>query len=251
MIFICGVCIDSVVVVIVYCRCGLYFFFSSRRRHTRCALVTGVQTCALPIFGSFNFTVSATDSSTGAGPYGQPQAYTLTIASAAPVASPVSATVAYGSGANPITLNISGGTSDSVAVATPPTHGTALASGTTITYQPSAGYTGADSFTYTASNTAGTSAPATVSITVSAPTLSLSPAAGALTANYGVAYSQVFAASGGAAPYSYTLTGTLPAGLSFDIASGTLSGVPAEQGSFPISVVATDSSTGAGAPYSI
>src|SRR3546814_10577909 len=31
--------------------CVLYvlFFFSSRRRHTRCALVTGVQTCALPI----------------------------------------------------------------------------------------------------------------------------------------------------------------------------------------------------------
>src|SRR3546814_7443611 len=29
--------------------CRLFFFFSSRRRHTRCALVTGVQTCALPI----------------------------------------------------------------------------------------------------------------------------------------------------------------------------------------------------------
>src|SRR3546814_7507289 len=30
--------------------CGfVFFFFSSRRRHTRCALVTGVQTCALPI----------------------------------------------------------------------------------------------------------------------------------------------------------------------------------------------------------
>src|SRR3546814_13346801 len=29
----------------------MFFFFSSRRRHTRCALVTGVQTCALPIFG--------------------------------------------------------------------------------------------------------------------------------------------------------------------------------------------------------
>src|SRR3546814_1023889 len=28
------------------------FFFSSRRRHTRCALVTGVQTCALPIYAS-------------------------------------------------------------------------------------------------------------------------------------------------------------------------------------------------------
>src|SRR3546814_14633936 len=31
----------------VFC---VFFFFSSRRRHTRCALVTGVQTCALPIF---------------------------------------------------------------------------------------------------------------------------------------------------------------------------------------------------------
>src|SRR3546814_5789847 len=31
----------------MYC---MYFVFSSRRRHTRCALVTGVQTCALPIF---------------------------------------------------------------------------------------------------------------------------------------------------------------------------------------------------------
>src|SRR3546814_11828933 len=31
-----------------------YFFFSSRRRHTRCALVTGVQTCALPILSKFD-----------------------------------------------------------------------------------------------------------------------------------------------------------------------------------------------------
>src|SRR3546814_9379900 len=31
------------------CSSAGLFFFSSRRRHTRCALVTGVQTCALPI----------------------------------------------------------------------------------------------------------------------------------------------------------------------------------------------------------
>src|SRR3546814_5674621 len=31
---------------------SIFFFFSSRRRHTRCALVTGVQTCALPISAS-------------------------------------------------------------------------------------------------------------------------------------------------------------------------------------------------------
>src|SRR3546814_8749332 len=43
-------------VVIVFCAFVslffffvVFFFFSSRRRHTRCALVTGVQTCALPI----------------------------------------------------------------------------------------------------------------------------------------------------------------------------------------------------------
>src|SRR3546814_10847212 len=36
----------------------MFFFFSSRRRHTRCALVTGVQTCALPIsLGSLPLTV--------------------------------------------------------------------------------------------------------------------------------------------------------------------------------------------------
>src|SRR3546814_10781420 len=37
------------------CAC-LFFFFSSRRRHTRCALVTGVQTCALPICIRFSMT---------------------------------------------------------------------------------------------------------------------------------------------------------------------------------------------------
>src|SRR3546814_17731625 len=37
---LCVVCLFS---------CGGVVFFSSRRRHTRCALVTGVQTCALPI----------------------------------------------------------------------------------------------------------------------------------------------------------------------------------------------------------
>src|SRR3546814_3915191 len=33
----------------IVCFVVVLFFFSSRRRHTRCALVTGVQTCALPI----------------------------------------------------------------------------------------------------------------------------------------------------------------------------------------------------------
>src|SRR3546814_3586124 len=45
-----SLCMDmycgSVVAVFLW----FLFFFSSRRRHTRCALVTGVQTCALPIY---------------------------------------------------------------------------------------------------------------------------------------------------------------------------------------------------------
>src|SRR3546814_5762248 len=45
------------------------FFFSSRRRHTRCALVTGVQTCALPISRSDvpRFTVPASYATQGGG----------------------------------------------------------------------------------------------------------------------------------------------------------------------------------------
>src|SRR3546814_2205634 len=34
---------------VLLCMISGVFFFSSRRRHTSCALVTGVQTCALPI----------------------------------------------------------------------------------------------------------------------------------------------------------------------------------------------------------
>src|SRR3546814_3350625 len=50
--FVC--CIGSIILSV--CLCGFFvlyfFFFSSRRRHTICALVTGVQTCALPIWNS-------------------------------------------------------------------------------------------------------------------------------------------------------------------------------------------------------
>src|SRR3546814_5000842 len=41
--------INEYFVVLFFVLLYFIFFFSSRRRHTRCALVTGVQTCALPI----------------------------------------------------------------------------------------------------------------------------------------------------------------------------------------------------------
>src|SRR3546814_3423743 len=46
-------------IIIVISHAHWYFFFSSRRRHTRCALVTVVQTCALPIY-SFELARAAT-----------------------------------------------------------------------------------------------------------------------------------------------------------------------------------------------
>src|SRR3546814_11647671 len=47
------------------CVCLCLFFFSRRRRHTSCALVTGVQTCALPISGRPRPAARRTRSRTG------------------------------------------------------------------------------------------------------------------------------------------------------------------------------------------
>ena len=164
------------------------------------------------------------------------------------VIGPTNATVAYGSSANPITLNISGDVPTSVAVASAPAHGTATASGINITYTPTAGYSGPDSFTYTATNGSDTSAPATVSLSVSPPTQTITPSA-SWTATSGQPYSQTLSWNGGTAPYAnYTATG-LPAGLSVTTTatnSLTISGTPTQAGSFSVVVSATDSSTGAG-----
>jgi hypothetical protein len=159
-----------------------------------------------------------------------------------------SATVAYDSSSNGITLNLSGGAPTSVAVATVAAHGTATASGTTISYTPTTGFFGTDSFTYTATNGAGTSAPAIVSITVSAPTIMVSPAT--LTAGtVGSAYSQSLTASGGQAPYSFALaTGALPGGLSL-ASNGAITGTPTAAGTFTFTVSGTDSSTATHASF--
>lgn len=114
--------------------------------------------------GSYPITVTATDSSTSH--FNAARSYTLVVNPAAPVANAVSATVAYNSAANAIALSITGGAATSVAVASAADHGTATASGTSISYTPTTGYSGTDSFTYTATNGGGTSAAATVNITV-------------------------------------------------------------------------------------
>jgi hypothetical protein len=97
--------------------------------------------------------------------------YTITVTRAIdpPTAGPVSLSVVYNASGTPVPLALSGGAAASVAVASAPSHGTATVSGTAITYTPATGYFGGDSFTYTASNVSGTSAPATVTVTVAPP----------------------------------------------------------------------------------
>jgi hypothetical protein len=164
------------------------------------------------------------------------------------VAGAASATVAYDSSANPITLNLSGGVPASVAVALAASHGTVTAAGTAITYTPTTGFFGSDSFTYTATNAAGTSTPATVSIAVSAPTITIAPAT--LTAgSLGASYSQSLTATGGQGPYSFALaSGALPGGLVLNNL-GSITGTPTAVGTFTFTVSGTDSSTATRASF--
>ncbi len=191
--------------------------------------------------GTFNVTITATDGSTGAGPFTGSSAYSLAVNVQPPIAGNVAATVAANSSANPIALAITGGAPASVAVATGAGHGTAIASGTSITYTPTPGYSGSDSFTYTATNASGTSAPATVSMTITAPNLIFSPPSGALPAGIvTTAYSETITASGGTSPYNYSATGTLPAGLALNHATGAITGTPTTPGNYSFSMTATD-----------
>lgn len=66
------------------------------------------------------------------------------------------------------------------------------------------------------------------------------PAVRARLGEVGRPFRAALAATGGTQPYTWALTGSLPAGLTFDAASGVLSGVPEEALSTPLSIVVTD-----------
>ncbi|MBN9221586.1 MAG: Ig-like domain repeat protein [Mesorhizobium sp.] len=91
-----------------------------------------------------------------------------------------------------------------------------------------------------------------LTLSIAAPTIGLSPAAGSLPGGtVGTGYSQSFTANGGTSGYGYASTsGTLPPGLT--LAGNTLAGTPTATGTFDFDITATDSSTaGSGGPYTV
>jgi len=191
------------------------------------------------------YTVTVTDA-TGAT---ATSTFTLAVAAQLTAASK-SVTAAYNANGTTSTAidlggSISGGTATSVTVVTQPSHGNVASSGVVVTYLPTEGYHGSDSFTYTATGGGQTSSSATVSITVSSPTITVTPTALPGTA-IGASYLQPLLASGGASPYAFAATvasGALPAGLSLS-STGVISGTPTAACTCTLTVSGTDSSTG-------
>ena len=143
----------------------------------------------------------------------------------------------------PLALSSSGGTApytyqiDSGALPS----GMSLSSSGVIAGTPTAP-PGVYSFDVRSTDASGCSAVKSLSITVTCPTLSISPGTTPTARQY-EAYSELLSASGGTAPYQWSLvSGALPAGLSLN-SNGQITGVPTSvQGAFQFTVQASDSS---------
>ncbi|PPU58862.1 hemagglutinin [Xanthomonas codiaei] len=194
--------------------------------------------------GAFNFTVTATDS--GAPTSGN-RAYTLTVAGPT-VTLPATALPAgtagqaYASAINPATGGIAPYTYAVTAGALPAgitfAASTGALSGTTTSV-------GTFNFSVTATDsTSGTPSQATrgYTLSIAAPQITVAPTT-LPGATRGTAYSQALSASGGTAPYTYSISaGALPAGLTL-ASNGTLSGTATVEGTFNVTVEATDANS--------
>ncbi|WP_282268216.1 fibronectin type III domain-containing protein [Stenotrophomonas sp. PS02298] len=160
-------------------------------------------------------------------------------------AHPVTQNVAYGTAAE-ITLSVTG-TYQAVSVFVNPGNGSVSVRGTRLTYTPTLGYVGPDSFTYEVMD-GYSSATATVNVMVGPPSLSMD--SGVADAVASSVYQHQLVTRGGIEGYSYVVTsGSLPAGVKLSN-EGLLSGTPTQTGSFTFTVSSTDSSYGAG-PFTV
>jgi len=103
-----------------------------------------------------------------------------------------------------------------------------------ITLSPGAGISGSSTLTFTASNSlTGNTATGNLDVTVQAATGPAFTSSAAVSATAGVALNHTITTD---APSTYAATTSVPAGLTFDSATGVLSGIPRSAGSFPITI---------------
>jgi Putative Ig domain/IPT/TIG domain len=170
------------------------------------------------------------------GPLIGPLTVTTTSLPGATGGQPYSATLTAIGGVAPYSWSVTGGT-------LPP--GLSLNSSTgVISGTPTVGGTYSFSVTVTDSESSGVSATTGLSITVTGSVITaLAVATTSLpAATGGQPYSATLAASGGVAPYSWSVTGgTLPPGLSLNSSTGVISGTPDVAGTYSFTVTVTDS----------
>ena len=127
-------------------------------------------------------------------------------------------------------------------IVTPPLNGTATTSTyATITYTPTVGFDGSDSFSFQASNINGISNTATVNINVQAVPLTLSPTSLANDIISRTINPVTYSVTGGTSPY-FSSASSLPSGLTFNTNTFILSGTPTIAGTFTFTVAVVDSS---------
>ncbi len=194
--------------------------------------------------GNFNFTITATDLNGCPGT----RAYSIVIAAAlCPIITLSPATLPAGvvGTAYNQTITASGGTAPYAFTVSSGTLPTGLSLTTTgLTTAAIAGTTpttpGLFNFTITATDAASCPGGVAYSIAIACPVITLSPSTlpGAFV---GTNYSQTISASGGRAPYAYSVSsGALPSGLSLDATTGAITGMPTAAGISRFTITATD-----------
>ncbi len=200
--------------------------------------VSGTPTAA----GAFSYAIKATDSGSPAQTATQTVSGTIAPATLT-LTSTASATTQVGQSYSQSNVG-SGGTTPytySVFAGLLPAGTTLNASTGTVSGTPTAA--GAFSYSIKATDNGSPAQTATqvVSGTIAPATLTLAATASSAT-KVGQAYSQTNAASGGTAPYTYSVSaGAVPAGVTLNAATGAVSGTPTAAGAFSYTIKVTDS----------
>jgi uncharacterized protein YhjY with autotransporter beta-barrel domain len=204
---------------------------------------TGAITGTPSAGGTYTFTIHAVDSINNFGS----RSYTVNIGTVSLTVNPAS--LPGGSVGTPYsqTVSATGGTGTytfSVISGSLPTGLSLNASTGAITGTPSAAAT--SNFTIQAIDGAFNTGTRAYTVTIAAVPLTVNPPT-LPPATQGQAYTQTIIASGGTAPYSYSLVaGALPGGLTLNTGSGVISGTPTVNGTFNFTVQATDATPNTG-----